>query len=408
MDNVKTTDTAMNKLKQLAEQFALQYNKFSRKYEVNGHPLSDEDVDNIRIAMDKGASSLWSRDIVLTAIRALARERAYDPAQDFLKNRLEGGGNQNYVKALVEGVLGTTDPLDYVVVKKFLLGIVARIMEPGIKFDYMLTLYGKQGIGKSTFWKELLNPEWYTDSFDWPANRDELAKLGGKVIVEMGEMSAFRKADNAAFKHFLSQAVDSYRQPYGMEVKEFERQCVFVGTSNAEDVLKDETGNRRHWSLRVPGKIDLAHLVAIRDGLWGQLAREWQSFAKMRRPVDLPPFVLLAEEAEKMEERNDSFMDVDPWTEPVLIYLEDKPCSITSDVLTYALQISIGQQTKAHKNRVGAIARRAGYSDHPRSLNGEKKHRVWAKPEQFGNATGNASFEPGNASFGLATQLKAA
>lgn len=126
---------------------------------------------------------------------------------------------------------------------------------PGIKFDHILVLNGPQGIGKSTFISKL-GMEWYSDSLSISDMNDKTAaeKLQGYWIHEIGELAGIRKADIDKVKAFISRQDDKYRASYGRRVSPHPRQCVFFGTTNAENgFLRDITGNRRFWAVRTPG-----------------------------------------------------------------------------------------------------------------------------------------------------------
>ena len=131
-----------------------------------------------------------------------------------------------------------------------LVAAVSRVFNPGIKFDYMLVLVGRQGIGKS-YIINLLGREWYSDSLNTVYGKEAYEQLQNAWILEMAELSATKKADAEAIKHFISKTEDSYRQAYGRRVDTFKRQCVFFGTTNENEFLKDRTGNRRYWPLMV-------------------------------------------------------------------------------------------------------------------------------------------------------------
>lgn len=141
------------------------------------------------------------------------------------------------------------------VTRKTLCAAVKRIYTPGIKFDCILILNGPQGIGKSTLIAKL-GMQWFSDSLTLSDMNDKTAaeKLQGYWIHEIGEMAGMRKADLEKVKSFISRQDDKYRAAFGHRVTPHPRQCVFFGTTNAEDgFLRDVTGNRRYWVVPVPG-----------------------------------------------------------------------------------------------------------------------------------------------------------
>ena len=124
------------------------------------------------------------------------------------------------------------------------MAAVARVLYPGCKFDNMLILSGRQGIGKSTFFS-LLGKEWYSDSLSTFEGKDAAELLQGFWIVEAGELTGLNRSEMNDVKQFLSKREDIYREPYGRRTSSYPRRCIIVGTTNDKEFLKDVTGNRR-------------------------------------------------------------------------------------------------------------------------------------------------------------------
>lgn len=141
-------------------------------------------------------------------------------------------------------------PYTRAVTGKALIGAVARVMEPGCKHDHVLTLVGPQGCGKSTT-LAMLGKDWFSDSLYTMAGKDAYEQLQGCWIIEMAEMAAARKAEIEQIKLFVSKQVDNYRAAYARRTQEHPRQCVFFGSTNDHDFLKDPTGARRFWPVQV-------------------------------------------------------------------------------------------------------------------------------------------------------------
>ena len=187
---------------------------------------------------------------------------------------------------------------------RWLISAVARVYQPGCKADHCLILEGPQGVGKSTAAATLaLEDAWFADEIADLGTKDSAQDLRGKWIIELGELSALKRGEIERVKAFMSRKVDHYRPSYGRRSQDFPRQCVFIGITNADAYLGDETGGRRFWPVKV-GKIDLEKLKADREQLWAEavaayragekwwldkateaLARERAGRAPDRRPV---------------------------------------------------------------------------------------------------------------------------
>ena len=158
-----------------------------------------------------------------------------------------------------QGYQGRVQYTPYVraVTRKTLVAAVARIYEPGIKFDSVLVLNGPQGCGKSTFFAKL-GKEWYSDSLtisDMKDGKTAAEKLQGYWLLELGELAGIKKVDVETVKSFVTRTDDKYRQSYGTTVESHPRECVIVGSTNSEGgFLRDVTGNRRFWPVHVTGK----------------------------------------------------------------------------------------------------------------------------------------------------------
>lgn len=171
------------------------------------------------------------------------QKNIFNPVLDYLK-ALNWDG-QPRVDTLLIDYFGCEDTLyTREAIRKTLVGAVARIFDPGCKFDLMLTIVGGQGEGKSTFIKKL-GREWYSDTFLTVHGKEALEQIQGAWIIEIAELSGFRKADMEAVKHFISKQVDQFRPAYGRTSETYRRMCIFIGTTNKHDFLRDPTGNRR-------------------------------------------------------------------------------------------------------------------------------------------------------------------
>ncbi|WP_331654509.1 virulence-associated E family protein [Aminipila sp.] len=189
------------------------------------------------------------------AILAVAAERAYHPIKEYLDNLPSWDGIYRVETLLVDYFGATDNSYTRAVTRKTMVAAVARIYHPGTKFDSVLILNGPQGIGKSTFFAKLAG-DWFSDSLTLTDMKDKAGpeKLQGYWMLELGELAGMRKTDVEVVKSFISRCDDKYRASYGVNVESHPRQCVIVGSTNAESgFLRDITGNRRFWPVRISG-----------------------------------------------------------------------------------------------------------------------------------------------------------
>lgn len=190
------------------------------------------------------------------AIIAVAAERAYHPIKDFLEALPKWDGINRVENLLVDYFGAADNSYTRAIIRKTMVAAVARIYRPGTKFDSVLILNGPQGIGKSTFFAKLAG-EWFSDSLTLTDMKDKSGpeKLQGYWMLELGELAGMRKTDVEVVKSFISRSDDKYRASYGVNVESHPRQCVIVGSTNAESgFLRDITGNRRFWPVRISGE----------------------------------------------------------------------------------------------------------------------------------------------------------
>lgn len=216
---------------------------------------NDTDDAALAVYLNK-VYGLYSPTKMRPAILAVAAERAYHPVQEYLEH-LPAWDNVPRVERLLVDYFGAEDTsYTRAVTRKTLVAAIARIYKPGTKFDSVLILNGPQGIGKSTLFAKLAG-QWFSDSLAVTDMRDKSGpeKLQGYWILELGELAGMKKTDVETIKSFISRVDDKYRASYGINVESHPRQCVIVGSTNNENgFLRDITGNRRFWPVRISGE----------------------------------------------------------------------------------------------------------------------------------------------------------
>ncbi len=241
---------------------------------VLGDELRDIDIVNIFNWFVTEWGFEPARDRVVNAISQIASENAFNPAQDYLRG-LQWDGTPR-IDTWLKTYLNAEGPENYLraISRKFLCAMVARILQPGVKFDSILILEGLQRAGKSTT-ARILGGEWFTDAHLNIGDKDSVMTLQGRWVVEIGELSGMKKADVDMLKSYLSRNEDNIRLPYGHRTEVFLRQCVFIGTTNNHQYSKDTTGNTRMWPV-VVRDIDMEGLRAARDQLFAEAIYTWQ------------------------------------------------------------------------------------------------------------------------------------
>lgn len=219
-----------------------------------------------------------SRQTLEEAVTMVARRHRYHPVRERLEARRGQWDEQPRLATWLahccrkEGVLPDDDPLQKYLARVgtwLFMAIVARIMRPGCKFDYMLILEGGQGMGKSTLCSELAI-DWFADTGLVLGDKDSYQNLQGILVYEWGELDSLTRAEVTKVKQFVSSQKDRFRASFDRRPKDYPRQVVFIGTTNESHYLSDPTGNRRFWPVRVTRPIDLDWLRDNLDQLYAE------------------------------------------------------------------------------------------------------------------------------------------
>lgn len=210
--------------------------------------LQDSDGAGLRHYLEK-YYEIKSRTVIQDAVAMICEENGFHPVKNFLKE-LKWDGTPRLETLLIDYLGAKDNAYIRTIIKKVLLAAIYRIYHPGHKFDYVLTLVGAQGVGKSTFVKKL-GMGWYSDSFGTIQGKEAYESIQGVWLMEMGELAGLKKAEMETVKHFISKSEDRYRVAYGRRTQNFPRQCIFIGTTNNRYFLHDPTGNRRFLPVDV-------------------------------------------------------------------------------------------------------------------------------------------------------------
>lgn len=232
---------------------------------------------------------ITGREKLDNALLIVSNQNRINDVKEYLKS-LKWDGTRR-VDMLLPDYLGAEDnPYTRAVMRKSLCAAVARAVTGGVKYDYMPIFSGPQGIGKSTL-LAILGGAWFSDSLTTFEGKEAAELIQGTWINEIGELSAFTKQETQVIKQFLSKTHDIYRAAYGRRTEKYPRRCVFFGTSNDSDFLKDSTGNRRFWPVDVgihPAKKSVwEELPKEVDQVWAEAYMYWQLGERLFLPKEI-------------------------------------------------------------------------------------------------------------------------
>lgn len=333
-------------------------------------PWGPEDVALIQAYFQRIWCPRFSRATVEDAMLAEAALRRFHPVVDWLDS-LRWDGKPRLDTWLTNAFACENNRYHRAVGTKFLIAAVRRVRRPGCKFDHMLVLEGAQGIGKSRSLAELFSIPWFSDAIPPDLNsRDAAMALLGVWCLEFAEIEHLIRNEVETIKAFLSRSVDRYRPPYGKAYVERPRQGVLVGTTNADDYLRDATGNRRVWPVRC--QVASPEWVKVnRVELWAEAsAREATG-----ENIWIEDEAVLVQASAAQSER----LSEDLWEASVAEYLSGRIEARVHQILVDALGVPKERLTKPQEMRVGAILRRRGWVKSLKRRNGEPT-RVWFPP----------------------------
>jgi predicted P-loop ATPase len=260
------------------------------------------------------------------AMRLYAMRRKRNEPKDWIHSLSWDGVSR--IQSFFHKYFGASDSLyTHCASENFWIGIAARVFKPGCKLDNMVVLIGKQGALKSTS-VSVVGGKWAAEVSEKVSNKDFSVCIQGKLIIEMSELDSFKNADLSAIKATISRPTDRFRVPYGKTPQDHPRKCVFVGTTNKPQFLRDETGGRRFWPITV-GKIDKNSIEQDREQFFAEAFHKFKSSAKW---WDMP-----REATEAIQEEH---RQIDDWQEPIQEYIEMRNDVTSLEVAKECLKIN--------------------------------------------------------------------
>lgn len=319
-------------------------------------PVTDIDVSSLQEWLQLAGLPNIGKETAHQAVDLRSRECAFHPVRDYLTGlRWDGTPRINGWLATYLGAerLPYTDGIG----RMFLVSMVARIFDPGCKADHMPVLEGLQGTLKSTACA-ILGGAYFSDSLpDVTAGKDVSQHLRGKWLIEVSEMHAMGRAEATLLKAFITRTTERYRPSYGRkEVIEL-RQCVFIGTTNREAYLRDETGGRRFWPVKT-GSVDVEALARNRGQLFAEASKAYHDGERW-----WPDRVF---ERDHVTPEQEARFEVDAWEESISTYLDTESKVTIGQVARVALGIDVPRLGRAEQNRISAAMQRLGWKRQPK------------------------------------------
>ena len=353
-----------------------QYNLFTKDIEyanvpsfsmlgVKNNILSDNDFIELKYYISKEYKVEVPIATLIEASVLMALRRKYHPVRDWVDS-LKWDGKHRLDKWLIDYCGCDDNAYIRMVARKILVAAIARVYNPGCKFDFMAILEGSQGIGKSQLVRAIAG-DWYLDTYIKGRDKDIVDKFRGAWIVEISELVGFKREDVESLKSFISRQTDRERLSYRRNSEDYPRQCIFIGTHNPSGdntYFYDDTGNRRFWAIDCR-KSDYNGIKKVREQLFAEAKIFYEQGEKLY--LDHDDAVRIAEQSQ--EDR----LPIDPWTRPISIYIKGKDMVFAEDILKDALHIPIERQNRGHQMKVGQIMKSMGWLKHRESV-GDRRY----------------------------------
>jgi Virulence-associated protein E len=347
----------------------------TNNFVVGATEYTADDVSRIYLKLSNDKER-WPKETTADAFVELSRDRVFDPVMEELLGICKGTEPlpMDQWHHLDLHLLGIDDPIAASFLPQYLISGVARVFRPGCGVRRSPVLIGAQHRGKTALGRILFGEAHWIENVS-NLDKDDLMRLQAGWGVELSELNGItRRKDQESLKAFLTARDDVFRVPYGKGVARYERRCVFWGTSNGPP-LRDLSGSTRFVCIPVPDRmLPLDWASKNRDALWARAVKEFLLIPNAEEPWDR----VSEEERADLVERNSDHQELDPWTDNVISYLEQRktpPISIP-EIFDH-LNIGTAQQNPALTARIRSIAENAGWIWKRRQVNNNRKQGFW-------------------------------
>lgn len=336
-------------------------------FKTDGHAWRDADLSALHIKLQNNIGlKLIPQHIVEQGLMAYGYSRRRDSVRESFEG-FKWDGQRRIADLFVRGFGAERTPYVEAVGQNFMRGLAARVLHPGCKADNMPILEGDQGIKKSTGCRALVTDKYFSEIRGSPANKDFQMGFQGHLLCEWSELEALKRGEIETVKGILSCPDDKFRRPYGKRVESNPRRGVFIGTTNADAYLRDDTGNRRFWPIRC-GVIDVAWITENREQLFAEAVADVKLLGRDGWWREPPGAV---------EEQEARFAP-DVWEGPVADYLMKAKDTTIHDILEH-LGFTSERMGKLQEMRVAGILKRLGWKKQ-RLHRGGARRVIWTAP----------------------------
>jgi len=381
---------------QLAEMLPLnwlRFNELDLRAEIQARSgwqrITDACLDSAYVLLTAKGWSITAEPVVKAVLHA-ARQCPHHPVRDYLEQiEVNPSITPFDLDRVGPRFFRATNPLHVEMIRKWLIGAVARALHPGCQMDYCLVLQGGQGQQKSRSLEALASKAWHCCSV--PENeKDLLLNVHSTWIYELAELESItNRKESGRLKNLITTSIDNMRPPYGRTAERLPRQSVFAATVNEDTFLRDDTGNRRYWVVPVEGAgpLDRAGITAARDSIWKAAVIAYRS-------GELPMLSTAMETLSATQ--NEDFNQQDPWVEMVRAWMDGEPLArwdrdrdpsplrydpeqpFTSAEVLYSAGLRRPDQIQRYdENRISAVLKKMGFQKRKQERVGGRKVRRW-------------------------------